>query len=249
MAWSGRVSASAPASIWADAEVDGRLLEPVQDQLGLVRVVQGQQQEALHAEAVVGQRPRPHGLADHGHLVAVVRLEPADRVEHAGGVLVGEEVARDDDIVRRLPNRLAHLHGRPVVLLLPLDLAAERGGVLDDREHGHDGVEAQLGMAGGRQAGHQLAVAVGIRERRIHQVHQLHGRHRGRVAHRRAVHRLAAKRRQHPLPACHRLPPFIACPLAAARSASCGRFGHWFIGSTRQAPCRFPGDRSAGRAL
>ena len=104
----------------------------------------------------------------------------------------------------RLVDRLAHLDRRPVVLLLPLDLAAERRGLLDDREDRHDRVEAELGVARRRQARHQLGLAVGVRERRVDQVHQLDRRDRGRVDHRGAVDRLPAQRGEHALAAGHR---------------------------------------------
>ena len=127
-----------------------------------------------------------------------------DGVDHAAAVRMVEQVVGDPDVVRALVDRLLHLDRRPVVLLLPLDLAAERRGLLDDREDGHDRVEAEDRVPGRGQARHQLGLAVGVGERRVDEVHELDGGHRGGVDQRRPVDGLAAQRGQHALAARHR---------------------------------------------
>ena len=150
------------------AEQDGRLLHAIERELGLARIVKGHEQEGLHSEAVIAQRPRPHGLADDRDLVAELAPQDADRLDHAVHVRVHEEVVGDADVVHVLPDRLAHAHRRPIVLLLPLHIAAERRRFLDDREDRHDAVEAELGIAGCGEARHQLRIAVGEREVGVH---------------------------------------------------------------------------------
>ena len=162
---------------------------------------------------MVAQRPRPHGLADDRDLVAVLLLEDADGIQHAPRIGVGQEIIGDADVVGVRPDGLAHAHRGPVVLLLPLDFAPERRGFLNDREHRHDRIEAELGVAGGRKPGHQFGIAVGLGKMRVDQIHQLDGGDRGRVTDRGAVHRLAPE-----------------CPqdtLAAGQIRDgLGRFGH-----------------------
>ena len=186
-----------------DAELHRGLLHTVEGEVGLPGVIQGHEQEGLHAEAVVTQRPRPHGLADDGHFVAVFLLEQADGVEDAFRVLVREEIGRDVDVVHVFPDRLAHLDRGPVVLLLPLDLAAQRGGFLNNGKDRHDAVETQLGVPGGREPGHQFRVPVGVRKGGVDQVHQLHRGDGRRIAYGRAVHGLPPEGGQHPIPALH----------------------------------------------
>ena len=168
-------------------------------------VVDAHQQEAFDAEHVVGQRPRPHGLADDGHLVAEFLLEQAQRAGDGDVVAVVQKAGRRANVVQALPHRLAHAHGGPVVLLLPLHLAAQRRRLLDDGEIRHDGVETQFGVAGGRQAGRQFRVAAGLGKRRVHHVHQLHRRHVGGIGYRRAVDGLAGQGVQHPFAGRHGL--------------------------------------------
>ena len=117
------------------------------------------------------------------------RIRMASMTQRMSGCV--QQVVRDLDVVGRLVDRLAHPDGRPVVLLLPLHLAAERRRLLDDREDRHDRVEAELRVAGRRQSRHQLRVAVGVRERGVDEVHQLDRGHRRRVDDRGAVDRLA----------------------------------------------------------
>jgi hypothetical protein len=127
----------------------------------------------------------------YGHFVAVVFAQDLDRVRYALGIGVRAEIGRHFDIVGRFPDRLAHLDRRPVVLLFPLDFAAERRRFLDNGKDRHNGVEAQLRIAGGGQARHQFGLAVGVGEGRIDQVHEFDGGDGCRVAQRRAIDGLA----------------------------------------------------------
>ena len=177
----------------------------VQAEHGRIGVVDAHQQEPLDPEHVVGQRPRPHRLADNRHLVAEFLLEQAKRSRDGDVVAMVQKPGRHADVVEALPDRLAHPHGGPVVLFLPLHLATEGRRLLDDGEIRHDGVEAQLGVAGGRQAGRQFRVAAGLGKGGVHHVHQFHRRHVGGIGHRRAVDGPAGQGVQHPFAGRHGL--------------------------------------------
>ncbi len=72
-----------------------------------------------------------------------------DGFDNTSGIGVGQEVRWYLDVVHILIDRFTHLDRRPIVLLFPLNLAAQRRGLLDDREHRHDAVKPQLCIAGG----------------------------------------------------------------------------------------------------
>ena len=113
------------------------------------RVVDGREEEGFDAEDVVGEGPWSHRLANDGYLVAELLLEDADRFDDRPVVSVLEEAARHLDVVDGLPDGFCHPDGWPVVFAFPLHLASEGGGLLDDGEVGHYGVEAELGVTGG----------------------------------------------------------------------------------------------------
>ena len=89
-----------------ESEVDGGNLELVEDALDLVGVVERHQQERLHSESVIGQRPGAHRLADDGHLVAVLAAQEADGLQDTTCVLMGEQVGRNHDVIGGLPDGL-----------------------------------------------------------------------------------------------------------------------------------------------
>src|SRR5207247_9444987 len=153
---------------------------------------------------MVTERPRSHGLPDDGHVITKFLPQDLDRFQYTTGVLMGQEVRWNFDIVDVSKYGLAHFDGRPVVLLLPLNPATQSRGFLDNREDGHNTVKSQLCVPGSGQASHQLGNPVGVGKWSIHQVHEFHGGHRGWVTHRRSIDGFYAKGCQDTLVAVHR---------------------------------------------
>src|SRR5262245_3591383 len=152
---------------------------------------------------MIAQGPRAHGLSDDRNLITELLAQDLDGFHHAPRVWVSQEVRRYLDVTDISIDWLAHLNGGPVVLLFPLNLAAQRRRLLNNREHWHDAVKTQLRVARRRQTRHQLWNAVGIWKWRVHQVHQFHGRDGGWITDRCAVDWFPAQGSQHSLTTGH----------------------------------------------
>ena len=199
----------------SQTKLDRGLFHLVQTEFRFSRVVQGHQQKRFHSEAVIAQRPRPHGFADDRDFVPEFAAQYLDGLNNTLDIGVIQKVRGNVDVLRLFPDRLAHLHRRPIVLLLPLNLAAQRRRFLDDAEHRHDGVKTELSVAGRGETSHQFGLPISIRERCVHEIHQLNRGNRSGIAGRRAVYTFAPQRSQHALAACHRSDhvclPFYFC--------------------------------------
>ena len=114
-----------------------------------------------------------------------------------------EKPRRDGDLVGMVPDGLAHDHGGPVVFALPLDLATEGRGLLDDGVVVIGAVETQLREARRGQPSVRLRVAAGVRERRTGEVHQFDGHDGAGVDDRGPIHGLARKGGEHSLAGLH----------------------------------------------
>ena len=197
-------------------EHDRDLLQTLQAGVHLVRLQQDVNQELLHPEHVVGERPRPHYLADHTSL----RVTPPQflyRVQNCLRCRPIQEVIRNLNLPRTRPARrlLAGRHPRsghhpPFIhhprVLPPVDLRPQRRRPRDQPEVRHHRVEAQLRIAQLRQTHHRVGVEVRLRKREPGPAHLPVGRRRHDVANRPPIDLPTDQRRQHSFSRFHDLP-------------------------------------------
>ena len=152
---------------------DRHLLEPVQEPAHLVGFDQDPEEKLLDPGQMVRDRPGSHHLSDDAVTVAVTAAQDLNGLEEDLHGRLLQEVFRDLQVFH-LPDRmgLGVGHHGP---RSPVDLAAERLGLLVDAELGHDRVEPQ-DLDGPRgKIGHLHRIEVGFREGDAHLVHEFLG--------------------------------------------------------------------------